>query len=195
MCYDISHGIPLLNRLHITGTNFSIKDELNRYIDQINRNIGDPNQYIYYPRTYLIENCEDAKMFHREFKFTAVVSLVLHLYENRPTNKFFCKMVDSVPTYGLDFALRYMENMMNVAASEGIEAALKVPQQKSQFNKIQWEQILISLNDVVKNDKRYRVEGKEADDFIKRVQKAGKFIEQHYPRRKHEVNSLLCHDS
>lgn len=187
LCYDISHGIPLLNRLYFTGTNFAIKDDLNLYIDKINQNIGDPNQFIYYPRTYMVETNEDVKLFHREFKFTTVTSLILHLYENQPTNKFFCKLHDSVQTYGLDFALRYVEKMMETAVSQGLETALKIPQKKSMFSKIQWRQIMIALDDVVKNDKRFRVDGKEADEFIKRIQKAGKFLAQHYPRRRHEV--------
>lgn len=187
MCYDISHGIPLLNRIQFTGTNFSIKDDLNIYVDKINQNIGDPDQFINYPRTYVVESNEDVKRFHREFKFTTVVSLILHMYENKPTNKFFCKMVDSVQPYGLDFALRYVEHMIDTSTKQSIAQALKLPEEKSKFSKIQWRQIIIAHDDVVKNDKRLRVDGKEADDFIKRVQKAGKFLAQHYHRRRHEV--------
>lgn len=194
MCYDISHGIPLLNRLHINGVNFSVKDDLNRYVDQINFKLGDASKHIYYPRTYLVETDDDVVRFHREFHFTVVFSLIQHLYENRPANKFFCQArVDTSPPYGLDFALRYVERMIDMAQRVGVEAAMQLPQMgEIKFSTIQWRQIMIALDDVVKRDKRFRVEVKEAEAYVKRIQAAGKFLSEHYPRRKHEVSDALA---
>lgn len=139
--------------------------------------------------------------FRREFKFTIIVSLLLYLYENRPTSKFFCKLNDSVQVEGLDYALRFVEQMMMEAAKLDAAALatddderraeiIKMSCRKSPFSVIQWRQIIVAHEDLVKLEKRFRIEGKPAEEYIQRIQHAAKFLLEYFPERHYEVGAL-----
>lgn len=196
-CYDISHGIPSLNRILFTGLNFSVKDGICEYVEQINERLGYMDA-INFPRTYVLstENEKEITKFRREFKFTIIVGLLLYLHEQQPTSKFFCKLNDSVQVEGLDFALRFVEKMMAVAdgithdkEAQRIEV-LKIPSRKCQFSVIQWRQIIIAHEDIVKWGRRFRVEGKIAEEYIERIKKCAEFLLKYFPERHYEVNFL-----
>lgn len=193
--YDIYKAVASLNRIQFTGINFCGKDQILYYIDKINKSFHKPEEHIYYSRSYEINTQTDVSHFRKQFKLTLITGLLLCLYENKPTTKYFCKLNDSVQVEGLDFALRIIEKCMNeFKQNPSCNKLLDTFSKCSKLTIIQWRQIYIAHEDIVKFDCRFRLDGDAVKDYVKRVKVCAEFLLQHLPRIHHEGyhNVYIC---
>lgn len=183
MAYDLYRGIELINRIRFTGLNFCGKDDIIRYVEQINDGIGDVEKKIKFSRTYEITDDKSIKRFNKQFKLNLVTGLILYMYDGKPTNKFFVKLSDSIGHEGLDFAIRLVEKCM-----EGIEteSLFDVFRKRSKMSLIQWKLVYAAHEAIVKQNKRVRLEGEAAKDFINRIKVCGKFLKEQTPESYYE---------
>lgn len=186
MAYDLYRGIESINRLRFTGLNFCGKDDIIQYVEQINSKIEDPEMKIKFSRTYEINDEKDITRFRKQFKLNLITGLILYLYDGRPINKFFVKLSDSTGHEGLDFALRLVEKCMKGLSEDGTMNLFDLFCKCSKMNILQWTQVYAAHENIIKLNKRIRLEGDAAKEFIRRIKICGKFLKEQTPESYYE---------
>ncbi|XP_063708277.1 tubulin glycylase 3B-like [Culicoides brevitarsis] len=176
LAYDLYRGFGLMNRVRFTGLNFCGKDEIVRYVEQINSKIGDPEKKVRFSRTFEINDEKDVEMFKKQFELNLVTGLILYLFDGRPIHKFFVKLSDSTGHEGLDFALRLIESCSKLSKNHEKFKIFDLFCECDKLNAVQWNQIFAAHEAIVKKGKRIRLDGAAVKEYITRIQLCGTFL-------------------
>uniref|UniRef100_A0A336MU92 CSON005248 protein n=1 Tax=Culicoides sonorensis TaxID=179676 RepID=A0A336MU92_CULSO len=187
MAYDLYRGNETINRIKFIGLNFCGKDDIITYVQKINDKLEmEKQEKINYSRTYEINTQKDILQFEKQFKLNLITGLLLYLFDGRPMTKFFVKLSDSIGFEGLDFTLRIIEKCMMQLSQDKTKTLMDVFIYCSEINIVQWNQIVKAHIEIVKLNKRIRLEGDAVTEIMSRITNCGKFLKTQIPESYYE---------
>lgn len=191
--YHLYSSSKYVNRINITGHNFTIKDDLSRYINRIAaRNmasLNDLNSSVIYTLNY---DCYDdptaEHRFRKEFRLNCVIGLVLYLDQQPDLAESFFEDVgdndkrnsDFIRLKALDLVFHVLVTHFN--AMDGHIDARHVSN-NCDLNDLQWSWICRTHNSIVNRRKKFRASAEKREMYISRIHYIAEEIPYYWPER------------
>lgn len=183
--YLMLSKISLLNKIYIKGSNFGVKNDMLKYIQQI-RETDKKQAVLKYPRSYNLSDKTSIGAFSKDFRMGAAIGLVTFLYDQKKTIKeWFTQdtIEDNVKIYGLDCAIHVI--LMHIKYADGNLSKDDLAR-CCNFTEKQWDELLDAHSQVVKYKKKIYASNELRDDYVLRIKMVAPDIPQYFKKQKHD---------
>lgn len=179
--------ISLLNKIYVKGSNFGVKNDMLKYIQQI-RETDKRENLLKYPRSYNLCEHGSQKAFQWDFRMTAAVGLVKFLYQQKKMiNEWFTSTKDkdeeTAKIYGLDCAIHII--LMHIRYADGNLSKDDLAR-CCNFTEQQWNEMLDAHSLVVKHKRKIYASNELRDDYVCRIKMVAPDIPQYFKKQKHD---------
>lgn len=185
--YLVLGKISLLNKIYIKGSNFGVKNDMLKYIQQI-RETDKKQTILKYPRSYNLCDRTTNSAFCKDFRMTAAIGLVTFLYDQKKTiNDWFTNDnspgIETAKIYGLDCAIHVI--LMHIKYADGNLSKDDLAR-CCNFTEKQWDEMLDAHYHVVKYKRKIYASHELRDDYVLRIKMIAPDIPQYFKKQKHD---------
>lgn len=187
--YHLYPNSRFVNRINIVGHDFTVKDDLCKYMNTIgSQNMLANDAAITFTQNYDCRVDSQAKThFRKDFRIGCVIGLVLYLHQRTDLDTFFVDTGDSdarnenlIRLKALDLVFHVLVTYFNTMDGH-IDA--RYVANNCELSDVQWSYICRTHHSIVNRYKKFRATAEQREMYISRIQYIADEIPFYWPER------------